>query len=509
MSPINNNEEGANLFRAVETSNETQHFESSISTSSSVTNSSSISNATVDQEAVNDEIKERIFIKEGLKYFVEDKYYDVEGYIRREAIDVLIKMANKLERNIQIYNFDNPDLETILLKTIDLEPEETPFIVVFACPKEYASCGYMTMITGDGRSVRIRDYDTSLCNHRSGMVEMRKQDIRLTKIYNKDHSIIGLLNGNFVLVQTDGFSINYDAFTVKEFMIELMDAIVRLYPNTIQTLETRVNMITDNFINFVIGSNGGIKHTYKNKVNDCNREIVNHMTAIMRNIQTINESQTLLRSLNSKLGLYKSIDNRMMIHKQIKNFIDKGMYSIITFNNDSITAKTKEIYLYDNNIRYTVGKFEVKIMLNGIITMRNLTDRIGDLDHPHVSGTYPCLGSIINSIKGFIQQCDYIGLLDIAYHFLCSYNAVGAYRKVYDMNYEAIQWCDKHKSPYETCDCPKSNVITEERCVVCGCLIENCDCLRCPMNDDEAFTNPDSYCDGCDSLNDDGSCGYY
>jgi hypothetical protein len=71
---------------------------------------------------------------------------------------------------------------------------------------------------------------------------------------------------------------------------------------------------------------------------------------------------------------------------------------------------------------YRLGRFQVDLHFNGDVRMRNLTDRVGPYDHPHIHQGRPYLGTIREGIAKLLGEFQFVAAAEVLMDFLHTVN---------------------------------------------------------------------------------------
>lgn len=94
---------------------------------------------------------------------------------------------------------------------------------------------------------------------------------------------------------------------------------------------------------------------------------------------------------------------------------------------------------------YPLGEFEVAINLeNHSFFVKNKTQKLGGVDHPHVRSNKPCLGDYVVEVTDMFTQKEIAGLVEWLFGYLQSFNPED------DYGMSIRYWREKYISGYET-----------------------------------------------------------
>jgi hypothetical protein len=71
---------------------------------------------------------------------------------------------------------------------------------------------------------------------------------------------------------------------------------------------------------------------------------------------------------------------------------------------------------------YRLGRFQVDLHFNGDVRMRNLTNRLGPYDHPHIHQGRPGLGTIREGIAKLLGEFQFVAAAEVLMDFLHTVN---------------------------------------------------------------------------------------
>lgn len=87
-----------------------------------------------------------------------------------------------------------------------------------------------------------------------------------------------------------------------------------------------------------------------------------------------------------------------------------------------ISIITSPIVVEHGGRRYRLGRFQLDLHFNGDVRIRNLTDRIGPFDHPHVHQGRPCLGTVREGVAKLLGEFQFVGAAEVLIDFLKTVN---------------------------------------------------------------------------------------
>jgi hypothetical protein len=87
-----------------------------------------------------------------------------------------------------------------------------------------------------------------------------------------------------------------------------------------------------------------------------------------------------------------------------------------------ISLTTGPILVAHAGRSYRLGPFQVDLHFNGDVRMRNLTNRVGPYDHPHIHQGRPCLGSIREGIAKLLGEFQFVAAAEVLLDFLHTVN---------------------------------------------------------------------------------------
>ena len=100
-----------------------------------------------------------------------------------------------------------------------------------------------------------------------------------------------------------------------------------------------------------------------------------------------------------------------------------------------ISLTTGPILVEHEGRRYRLGRFHVDLHFNGDVRIRNLTDRMGPYDHPHIHQERPCLGSIREGIAKLLGEFQFVAAAEVLMDFLHTVNPA-------DWRLPVLQWAE-------------------------------------------------------------------
>jgi len=83
-----------------------------------------------------------------------------------------------------------------------------------------------------------------------------------------------------------------------------------------------------------------------------------------------------------------------------------------------IRLVTTPIEVAHAGARYRLGAFQIDLTETGAITVRNLTDRYGLYDHPHVWDGRPCLGNVREGLAKLVAEYQWVAAAEVLLDFL-------------------------------------------------------------------------------------------
>jgi hypothetical protein len=89
---------------------------------------------------------------------------------------------------------------------------------------------------------------------------------------------------------------------------------------------------------------------------------------------------------------------------------------------DGLRLVTRPIVAEHRGRRHAMGTFQIDLGFNGEITMRNLTNRHGYYDHPHIWDGKPCLGNIRAGLAKLIGELELTAAAEVLLDFLKTIN---------------------------------------------------------------------------------------
>jgi hypothetical protein len=87
-----------------------------------------------------------------------------------------------------------------------------------------------------------------------------------------------------------------------------------------------------------------------------------------------------------------------------------------------LSLTTAPILVEHGGRRYRLGRFQVDLHFNGDVRIRNLTDRIGVFDHPHIHLGRPCLGGVREGIAKLLGEFQFVAAAEVLMDFLHTMN---------------------------------------------------------------------------------------
>jgi len=87
-----------------------------------------------------------------------------------------------------------------------------------------------------------------------------------------------------------------------------------------------------------------------------------------------------------------------------------------------ISLTTAPILVEHAGRPYRLGRFQVDLHFNGDVRMRNLTNRLGPYDHPHIHQGRPCLGSIREGVAKLLGEFQFVAAAEVLMDFLHTVN---------------------------------------------------------------------------------------
>ena len=87
-----------------------------------------------------------------------------------------------------------------------------------------------------------------------------------------------------------------------------------------------------------------------------------------------------------------------------------------------ISLTTAPILVEHAGRPYRLGRFQVDLHFNGDVRMRNLTNRLGPYDHPHIHQGRPCLGSIREGVAKLLGEFQFVAAAEVLVDFLHTVN---------------------------------------------------------------------------------------
>ncbi len=87
-----------------------------------------------------------------------------------------------------------------------------------------------------------------------------------------------------------------------------------------------------------------------------------------------------------------------------------------------ISLTTAPILVEHEGRQYRLGRFQVDLNFNGDVRIRNLTNRMGAYDHPHIHQGRPCLGPIREGIAKLLGEFQFVAAAEVLIDFLHTVN---------------------------------------------------------------------------------------
>ena len=209
------------------------------------------------------------------------------------------------------------------------------------------------------------------------------------------------------------------------------------------------------------------------------------------------EMNTLFKSSHGK---YTSEANRLECKVTVKRLLEstKG-YTGIEFNGTKIIATTKPVIIEYKGFKIPMGKYTVVVDVLAKDVNIQCVDSIPNRDpHPHINGHgNPCWGSYTDSVGVNIANSKHLKVLELAIDFLWSVYEDGWYTHV-------LYWLPANERSKICMDCFEliDNCSCEEaeRCEGCDRDRDDCECMRCPDNNEIIDRFPDEGCYRCRTL---------
>jgi hypothetical protein len=100
-----------------------------------------------------------------------------------------------------------------------------------------------------------------------------------------------------------------------------------------------------------------------------------------------------------------------------------------------ISLTTAPILVEHEGRHYRLGRFQVDLNFNGDVRIRNLTNRMGAYDHPHIHQGRPCLGPIREGIAKLLGEFQFVAAAEVLIDFLHTVNPA-------DWRLPVLRWPD-------------------------------------------------------------------
>ncbi len=401
-------------------------------------------------------------------------YYD-KSLLNNQFLTDLKEFAKNSTRNIFLVDWFNNDVEEHMKVEITTQLDyKEPFFIVLPNPKFVTvqdssgnSGGQMivfNMAKGRNMSVSFRKEDGEvasangvdfgrLMNHfedHDDILEMRRENDFRGSFNGDSYSNFNLISWNHL-----GCFVNFATF-IKGYSIELSENEFpkRNVPECIITpsvpfdrhftstmfgklfeflnklpnkTEREVIKKGNQYISYMHDFFARLKETNKNKIRVAMTDISQLRQSLFNKEKEARELEALKRSLESKIG--KTMTKELDTEKVTREFrwLMKKFKAIDLGLSDRICAVTHEIECTTDNNEdgkeqtYLLGEFLISIFFTGNITIKNLTRRLNNYDHPHVNDTIPCLGTTARILPQLIMDGGFLSALDILYGFLESY----------------------------------------------------------------------------------------
>jgi len=87
-----------------------------------------------------------------------------------------------------------------------------------------------------------------------------------------------------------------------------------------------------------------------------------------------------------------------------------------------LSLTTAPILVEHQGRYYRLGRFQVDLHFNGDVRIRNLTQRMGAFDHPHIREGRPCLGGAREGIAKLLGEFQFVAAAEVLMDFLHTVN---------------------------------------------------------------------------------------
>jgi len=157
-----------------------------------------------------------------------------------------------------------------------------------------------------------------------------------------------------------------------------------------------------------------------NEINKIQKEIKSSQQRITELVQKLTPLQISTQFLEENKS--QKIVNIERDFEKIQQMED--VRNIIIYE-DRISIFTNPIYIDYEDEEYYIGNFLMEIFINGSnggVMCRNLNNRRGEYDHPHVSGGSCCFGNITDAVSKLIGEGEFVPLIIVMIKFLKSVN---------------------------------------------------------------------------------------
>jgi hypothetical protein len=153
-------------------------------------------------------------------------------------------------------------------------------------------------------------------------------------------------------------------------------------------------------------------------------EMARRVTADTRRLR---EGSRRLRTLQGRTEGTESGEGELERLQALPGVVQAGV------QDGRISLTTAPILVEHEGRCYRLGRFQVSLHFNGDVHIRNLTDRVGPYDHPHIHQGRPYLGSVREGIAKLLGEFQFVAAAEVLVDFLHTVNPA-------DWRLEVIRW---------------------------------------------------------------------
>lgn len=183
----------------------------------------------------------------------------------------------------------------------------------------------------------------------------------------------------------------------------LLRNILELYREYLKNPDTdgENQRLLSNIKRLLNGTTQNRRNQLARKIADYESSIANHSSSINMMLSELFSQRNELKQLEAGLP-----DAERLAENQVKSLRKLKGITRIDRTTNGIVFTTEPVQLTTEQATYDIGVFQIKYQVGSPISVRNITNRVGQYDHPHVMNGNICAGNL-EDIYSYVAQGDY------------------------------------------------------------------------------------------------------